>query len=54
MLCVLYAECHILALYAECHNAECRYSECLGTLLQGKNTLAYLSRTSVTSGKKDL
>jgi hypothetical protein len=28
MLIVFYAECHIQALYAECHYVECRYSEC--------------------------
>ncbi len=36
MLSVIYAECHIQALYAECHygerqNAECRYAECRST-----------------------
>jgi hypothetical protein len=36
MLSVIYAECHIQALYAECryaeyHYAECRYAECRGT-----------------------
>jgi hypothetical protein len=25
---VIYAECHIQALNAECHYAECRYAEC--------------------------
>ncbi len=25
---VIYAQCHIKALYAECHYAECRYAEC--------------------------
>ncbi len=25
---VVYTECHKLALYAECHCAECRYAEC--------------------------
>jgi hypothetical protein len=24
------AECHMKALYAECHYAECRYAECRG------------------------
>jgi hypothetical protein len=28
MLTIVYAECHKLALYAECHYAECRYAEC--------------------------
>ncbi len=28
MLTVMYSECHKLALYAECHNAECRYAMC--------------------------
>jgi hypothetical protein len=28
MLTVVYAECLKLALYAECHNAECRYALC--------------------------
>ncbi len=27
---VVYADCHIYALYAECHYTECRYAECLG------------------------
>jgi len=27
MLSVINAECHIKALYAECHYAECRYAE---------------------------
>ncbi len=36
MLSVIYAECHIQALYAECRcgecqNAECRYAECRST-----------------------
>jgi len=35
MPCVVHAECHELALYAEsyyaeCHYAECRYDECRG------------------------
>ncbi len=29
---VTYAECHILALYAECSYAECNYAECHCTL----------------------
>jgi hypothetical protein len=38
MLTVAYAECHKLALYAECHcaefrYAECRYSECCDAIL---------------------
>jgi len=28
MLSVMYAECHMKALYAECRNAECHPSEC--------------------------
>ncbi len=28
MLSVIYAECHMQALYAEWHYAECRYAEC--------------------------
>ncbi len=28
MLSVIYAECHIQALYAECRYAQCRYAEC--------------------------
>ncbi len=28
MLSVIYAECHIQALYAECQYAECPYAEC--------------------------
>ncbi len=28
LLSVIYAQCHIQALYAECRDAECRYSEC--------------------------
>jgi hypothetical protein len=27
--CYLYAECHVLAFYAQCRYAECRYAECL-------------------------
>jgi hypothetical protein len=30
MLTVVYAECHKLAPYAECHYAECHYAECRG------------------------
>ena len=32
MLSVTYAECHILALYAECRYAGCHYAECRGAL----------------------
>jgi hypothetical protein len=32
MLSVVYAECHILARYAECHYAECHYAACRGTI----------------------
>ncbi len=28
MLSVIYAECHVQAVYAECRYAECRYAEC--------------------------
>ncbi len=39
MLSVVYAECHIRAIfadcqYAECRYAQCRYAKCLGTLLE--------------------
>jgi hypothetical protein len=30
MLSVIYAKCHIQALYAERHYTECRYAECRG------------------------
>ncbi len=33
MLTVTYAECHIKALYAECHYAECRYADCHGAVV---------------------
>ncbi len=36
MLCVIYAECHIQAIYAECHYAERRYAECRDALKKGK------------------
>jgi hypothetical protein len=32
MLSVIYAECHIQALYFECRYAECQYAECRGAL----------------------
>jgi len=37
MLNIMYAECHKLALYAECryaecHYAKCRYAECHGSI----------------------
>jgi hypothetical protein len=32
MIWVIYAECHIKGLYAECHYAEWRYAECRGAL----------------------
>jgi hypothetical protein len=35
MLSVIYAECHIQALYAGCHYAECRYAECRYTVCSG-------------------
>jgi hypothetical protein len=28
MLSVIYADCHILALYSECNYAECHYGKC--------------------------
>jgi hypothetical protein len=28
MLSVIYTECHIQGLYAECRYSECRYAEC--------------------------
>ncbi len=28
MLSVVHADCHIKALYAECHYVECHYAEC--------------------------
>jgi hypothetical protein len=30
MVSVIYAECHILALYAGCRYTECQYAECRG------------------------
>ncbi len=39
MLGVIYAQCHISDVYAECHYAECRYGECRGAI-------RLLSRTS--------
>jgi hypothetical protein len=46
MLNVTYAECHIQALYAECHFAECRsaechYTECCGANIFWLNTVIY-------------
>jgi hypothetical protein len=38
MLTVTNAECHIYALYAECHYAECRFAECRGALHANKST----------------
>jgi hypothetical protein len=32
-LSVVNAECHKLALYAQCHYAECQYAECHGTII---------------------
>jgi hypothetical protein len=37
MLIVVYAECHKLALYAECPYAECSYAECLGVTCQDQS-----------------
>ncbi len=31
-VCVFYADCHNVALYAECRYAECHYAECHGAL----------------------
>jgi hypothetical protein len=28
MLSVIYSECHLKTVYAECHYSECRYAEC--------------------------
>jgi hypothetical protein len=49
MLTVTCRECHIQALYAECHYAECRYVECrgaggapYGTPLYGKAPYTYV------------
>ncbi len=46
MLSVIYAECHIQALYAERRYAECRYAECLGALKE-TNALAYSASPSL-------
>jgi hypothetical protein len=35
MVSVMYAECHKLALYAECQYAECRHAECRHTERRG-------------------
>ncbi len=37
MMSVIYAECHIQAVYAECGYSECRYAECHGAMF---NSLA--------------
>jgi hypothetical protein len=46
MLGVIYAECHIQALYAECHYSECRYpeihyAECHGAYLRANIQLEW-------------
>ncbi len=43
MLSVIYAECHIQALYAECHYAVCRYAEYRYTECSGAGFRAMLS-----------
>jgi hypothetical protein len=66
MLIVTHTECHISALYAEYHNAECLYTECRHTVCHvavycillvkqwpGENTLAYLSKALVTKSLKN-
>jgi hypothetical protein len=54
MLSVIYAECHIQAIYAECHYAECRYAECRGTVYLSKrltllNVLFLLLKSNKTT-----
>ncbi len=49
MLSVVYAECHIQALYAECYYAECSYAVCHGaihTTVQNKVLCLSLSTSS--------
>jgi hypothetical protein len=41
MLTIVYAECHKLAIYAECHYADCRYSKCRGTQIFVFNFISY-------------
>jgi hypothetical protein len=36
MLTVIYAECHIQALYAECRYAACCYAECRSAVPVGR------------------
>ncbi len=61
MLIVTHTECHISALCAQCHNAECLCTEChyavchvvvycvlLAKQSPSANTLAYLSKALVT------
>ncbi len=41
VLSVIYAECHIQALSAECHYAECWYAECRGAQLMGDEKIIH-------------
>ncbi len=44
MLSVIYAECHIYALYAECRYVTCLYAECLSDMQDShKRTYEYLT-----------
>jgi hypothetical protein len=49
MLSVIYAACHIQALYSECHYAECRYAECRGARQIYKSTNLRANITAVKS-----
>jgi hypothetical protein len=44
MLTVLYAECHQLALCAECHYAECHYAECRGAIAMTQVSMSASSK----------
>ncbi len=48
MLSVFYAECHIQALYAECHYSDCPYAKCLaesrGAVLLSAVIMNFLTR----------
>jgi hypothetical protein len=35
-----YAECHTLALFAECHHVECCYAECHGVLISSQSRIS--------------
>jgi hypothetical protein len=52
MLSVIYAECHIQALCAECRYAECHYAKCRGALKSpgGKKSFNWTLETN--SGRK--